>query len=121
MGFLIIIIDNLPFRTVVNRKFLFYNLNDIVVDFMDFFFDKDKNFNEIFQKDLIKAFIKRISKGKDPSNKWKFNIKVLLRFFKYCVNFGLEIEKIQRIELQSFNQIKISFSKRILLNKRRDK
>ena len=95
-------IDNLFFKGDSNRIFETYALNQTFIDYMDFFFDERTNKNEYFQRDLTKAFINKIEKSNN-SSKYKFGANELLRFFKYCVKYQLEVKKIDNIELKPFN------------------
>ncbi len=68
-------------------------INILFKSVIDFFFDKD-NKKEVFQKYLVKALISIISK--------KIIIlspEIILRFFKYCIQFKLEPKKIDHITL----------------------
>ena len=93
-------INNLSFKNNQNIIFRNDSLNNIFIDFMNYFFDQTKNEN--FQKNLIRALINRISKS-NP-NKYKFDANNILRFFKYCVKFELEVEKVERIEIKFMNE-----------------
>ena len=82
----------------VGNKIAFrLEINDIIIFYFNYFFDKGINKDERIQKSLIKAIIDKIAKSDNYI--FTLNYKNILDFFRYCFYFKLQPLNIKCIEL----------------------
>ena len=70
--------------------------NTIFNMYFSYFFDKKLNVEKIYQKNLMESLIYTIAN----SDKIELKAENILRFFKYCSEFNLELKKIDNIEVK---------------------
>ena len=100
-------IENYFFINNLNYYSFYYNdyptlkNNDIFAFFLNYFF---KNKDKMIQESLIKALINKIK-----NSKYDIELKadIILKFFKYCLIFKLELKNINIIKIINQNNYKI--------------
>ena len=79
-----------------DNDFIQINSNTIYNMYFSYFFDKTKKIEKIYQKNLMESLINNTSKSK----KLELRVENILRFFKYSLEFNLELKKIDMIEVK---------------------
>ena len=87
-------INNLKYENTLYYISPTLSNNEIFTYFLNFFFDKEKNKEEFLQKSLMKALINSVN-----NNQIKLSPEIILKYFKYCLNFKLDLKEINSIQI----------------------
>ena len=88
-------INNLKYENTYYYIYPTLNNNDIFTYFLNFFFDKEKNKEELLQISLMKALINKVN----SNNQIKLSPEIILKYFKYCLDFKLDLKELNSIQL----------------------
>ena len=95
-------INNLKYESNYYYTYPTLNINEIFTYFLNFFFDKEKNKEEFLQISLMKALINTVN-----NNQIRLSPEIILKYFKYCLYFKLDLKELSSIQLIEKKNIKI--------------
>ena len=96
-------INNLKYENTYYYTYPTLSNNEIFTYFLNFFFDKEKNIEKILQISLMKALINKVN----YNNQIKLSPEIILKYFKYCLNFKLDLKELKSIQIIEKNNSKI--------------
>ena len=96
-------IDNLKYENTYYNSYPTLDINEIFAYFLNFFFDKEKNKEEFLQISLMKALINKVN----YNYQIKLSPEIILKYFKYCLYFKLDLREIKSIQLIEKKNFKI--------------